>query len=664
MRTPESPAIVQGFLRMLNTVLVTSFPRGLLFLQSFPSTILTRGIFVKHVALFVPLVAAILLMPAAATSQAINTRDILREKLKVLPEHLRESKQAEDPKGLEEALQKFLSAGQEVAVSNDASPESEVHAAINPTDNNNIVVSPIRYAGQGFTTPIYFTKDFGKSWKKSSFNPAPSEGSATIIGGGDPLFAFDADGRLYYSWINLYAVNFDLTNLRWALSWAYSDNGGEAWVHDSSMQIAFSSGINVVSGGDATIYDKQWLVCDMTNGPRRNTLYAAFLEGDLSGGKVNIGLRVKPPGDKPFTTTSTRVSGEDFAQVQFTSIQVDRGGGVHVSFFGTKNGKDWALWHTASTDGGTSFPSANKISDMVFPGQFDPELDDNPNKTMDSITGILAQRMYPCPHIAIDNGFGPHAGTMYAVWTANGITSKLSRGLDIYYSRSDDNGATWSPAVVLNNNNDETPTSQFYPSISVSPQGFVAVTWYDRRSDTRDRSTNYYMTYSFDGGRTFINDFAVTAAPSDFTTVGRRNGGFGVGEYTQVLTTSEYAIPVWADGRTGNGDLNILAAFVLLSPEGSSGVERAGAVTAGMSIERIELRGEQLAVHCTLDHPLHARLHVVNMLGQEAATVDGGMMQPGQQWLYAPISGLPSGRYFVRLEGEAGAVSASFVLAK
>ncbi len=113
---------------------------------------------------------------------------------------------------------------------------------------------------------------------------------------------------------------------------------------------------------------------------------------------------------------------------------------------------------------------------MVFPGQFDPELDDNPNKTMDSITGILAQRMYPCPHIAIDNGFGPHAGTMYAVWTANGITSKLSRGLDIYYSRSDDNGATWSPAVVLNNNNDETPTRQFYPSISVSPQGFVAVT--------------------------------------------------------------------------------------------------------------------------------------------------------------------------------------------
>ncbi|MCC7437300.1 MAG: exo-alpha-sialidase [Armatimonadetes bacterium] len=619
----------------------------------------------KRIYRLIPLAAAILLVPSVATSQAINTRSIIREKLKVLPEHLRESQQAESPAGLEEALRKFLSAGQEMAVSNDSSPESEVHAAINPTDSNNIVVSPIRYAGQSFTTPIYYTKDFGKSWKKSSFNPLPTESAATILGGGDPLFAFDANGRLYYSWINLYAVNFDFSDMRWALSWAYSDDGGATWMHNASMQIAFSSGISLVGGGNAAIYDKQWLVCDLTNGPRRNTLYAAFLEGGLSGEEVKIGLRVKPPGDAPFTTTSTRVSGEDFKQVQFTSIQVDRGGGVHVSFFGTKDDKNWAMWHTVSTDGGTSFPAANKISDVVFPGQFDPELAENPNKTMDSITGILAQRMYPCPHIAIDNGTGPHAGTIYAVWTANGITSKLSRGLDIYYSRSGDNGTTWSPAVVLNNNNDETPTSQFYPSISVSPQGFVAVTWYDRRSDTRDRNTSYYMTYSFDGGATFINDFAVTAAVSDFATVGRRNGGFGVGEYTQVLTTSGYAIPVWADGRTGNGDLNILAAFVPLSPEGGiSGVERSGAVTAGMNIRRLELRGEQLAIDCTVDHAISTRLHVVNMLGQEVATVDGGLMPPGEHVLLADLSGLPSGRYFVRLEGESGVVSASFVLAR
>lgn len=610
--------------------------------------------------------AAFLLIPTVATSQAINPRNIIREKLKVLPENMREAPPTPGEDGLEAVLQKFLSAGKEVTVSNDSAPESEVHAAINPTDSNNIVVSPIRNSGQGFTTPIYYTKDFGKSWKKSSFNPAPSEAAATVLGGGDPLFAFDADGRLYYSWINLYAVNFDLTNLRWALLWAYSDNGGETWVHNSSMQIAFSSGINLVSGGDATIYDKQWLVCDMTNGSRRNTLYAAFLEGDLSGsGGVKIVLRVKPPGDKPFTTTSTRVSGEDFTQVQFTSIQVDRSGGVHISFFGTKDDKNWALWHTVSTDGGASFPSANKISDMVFPGQFDPELDENPNKPMDSITGVLAERMYPCPHIAIDNGSGPNTGNIYAVWTANGITSKLSRGLDIYYSRSTDNGLTWTPAVVLNNNNDETPTSQFYPSISVSPQGFVAVTWYDRRSDTRERNTDYYMTYSFDGGNTFINDFAVTAAPSDFTTVGGRNGGFGIGEYTQVLTTNGYAIPVWADGRTGNGNLNILAAFVPLSPEGGiSGVERAGAVTAGMNIQRIELRGEQVAINCVVDHTIRPRLHIVNMVGQEVATVDDRTLEPGEHWLLANVTGLPSGRYFVRLEGEAGAVSASFVLVR
>lgn len=616
----------------------------------------------KRICHWIPVAVAMLVAPAVVMPQAITTRGIIREKLKVLPEQVKESPQAEQPNGLEEILRKFLSSEAELTVSKDSAPESEVHAAINPTDSNNIVVSPIRYAAQGFTTPIYYTKDFGKTWKKSSYNPVPAETGATVIGGGDPVFAFDADGKLYYSWINLYVVGFDFSNLRWALSWAYSNDGGETWIHDQGMQIAFSSGITL-GGGNATIYDKQWMTCDMTNGPGRNTLYAAFLEA--VGAETKISLRVKPPGNAPFSTTSVPVSSADFTQVQFSSIQVDRSGGVHVSFFGTKDNRNWAMWHAVSTSGGGSFAAPNKISDVVFPGQFDPELDDNPGRQMDSITGILAQRMYPCPHIAIDNGTGPNAGNLYAVWTANGIGSKLGRGLDIYYSRSTDNGATWTPAVILNNNSDEPPTSQFYPSISVSPQGFVAVTWYDRRSDTRERNTEYYMTYSFDGGKTFINDFPVSEAPSDFTTVGRRNGGFGIGEYTQVLTTSGFAIPVWADGRTGNGDLNILAALVPLSPEGGiTGVERAAAVTAGMQIASIELQADQLMVRCLVDHPRHLRLRIVTMLGQEAASVDAGVVESGEHWLRASMAGLPSGRYFIQLESEHGAVSAAFVLVR
>lgn len=51
--------------------------------------------------------------------------------------------------------------------------ESEVHAAINPTNPNNIVVSPINQNTtnplSAITCPIYYSNDQGKTWQKSNF---------------------------------------------------------------------------------------------------------------------------------------------------------------------------------------------------------------------------------------------------------------------------------------------------------------------------------------------------------------------------------------------------------------------------------------------------------------------------------------------------------------
>ncbi|MBN1447599.1 MAG: T9SS type A sorting domain-containing protein, partial [Bacteroidetes bacterium] len=39
-------------------------------------------------------------------------------------------------------------------------------------------------------------------------------------------------------------------------------------------------------------------------------------------------------------------------------------------------------------------------------------------------------------------------------------------------------------------------------------------------------------------------------------------GRFGIGDYDKALSTSFYAIPIWSDGRSNNGDMNVYAAFV------------------------------------------------------------------------------------------------------
>jgi hypothetical protein len=93
----------------------------------------------------------------------------------------------------------------EMVVAGSDTSESEVHAAINPIDSNNMVLCPIKYNPYGtppLSLPIYYTKDFGKTWAQSSFNPVPKDVRAKVVGGGDPVFVFDSTGRLYFSWIN------------------------------------------------------------------------------------------------------------------------------------------------------------------------------------------------------------------------------------------------------------------------------------------------------------------------------------------------------------------------------------------------------------------------------------------------------------------------------
>lgn len=75
---------------------------------------------------------------------------------------------------------------QDLIVKNDATPESEVHAAINPTDTANIIVGAISgfsYGNSPGNLSIYYTQDFGDSWQKNSFHGTP----LNYMGAGDPV---------------------------------------------------------------------------------------------------------------------------------------------------------------------------------------------------------------------------------------------------------------------------------------------------------------------------------------------------------------------------------------------------------------------------------------------------------------------------------------------
>jgi hypothetical protein len=98
------------------------------------------------------------------------------------------------------------------------------------------------------------------------------------------------------------------------------------------------------------------------------------------------------------------------------------------------------------------------------------------------------------PEVAVDST----TGNLYLVWQDARLNNSAADG--IAFSMSTDGGLTWSPRIKLN----KTPTNiplgnqqAFTPSIHVSSDGTIAVTYYDLRNNTSaaDLRTDYWIVH-------------------------------------------------------------------------------------------------------------------------------------------------------------------------
>ncbi len=133
------------------------------------------------------------------------------------------------------------------------------------------------------------------------------------------------------------------------------------------------------------------------------------------------------------------------------------------------------------------------------------------------------------PDLALDGN-----GVLHIVWydlrTADG---------DIYYSRSTDNGLTWSSEIRIN----DVPTStQNSPAIAAF-DNTVCVVWVDRRFNSNG---DIYADCSTDGGLTWGTDTRVNddGAVAAFTH-----------ETPDIALSSARRHVVWCDNRNGNWDI-------------------------------------------------------------------------------------------------------------
>ncbi|TMK69636.1 MAG: exo-alpha-sialidase [Actinobacteria bacterium] len=381
--------------------------------------------------------------------------------------------------------------------------ESETSIAVNPTNPQNIVmVSNVDFPAAGLFEGVSF--DGGKTWTTKLIGDNDNLGDACC----DPSLSFDRYGNLFLAYL------FNVEN---TLPIALSTDGGLSF-----NVIANISGIakrNEPSGSN----DKGLFrfVDQPTITAGEGEVWVVVNVGGPMGA---FGAKVDGPGQVgPFSTTEV-VPGTN--NCTYGDVSIGPGGKVMQVCTLTESGQGGGkLFVSVDPDGlGPAGFGKRVFVDDTHIGGFD-FIPPQPDRSVDAEPGL-----------AWDRTGGPHNGRVYIVYTLEQNNEK--NNTDILVRYSDDNGATWSAPVRVND--DATQNSQFLPKISLDPTtGRIAVVWYDARNDlgtggsgdtdgVPDDDAQYWGAFSSDG-RSFSRNVQISAGTSNSQDA---HNGIDYGDYT------------------------------------------------------------------------------------------------------------------------------------
>jgi hypothetical protein len=284
--------------------------------------------------------------------------------------------------------------------------------------------------------------------------------------------------------------------------------------------------------------DKEWVAVDPNDSNKVYLVWSIFTGLVTSRLLFSRSLDGGQTWSFPPTTITETFDGE--INIQGSANIVDNEGNIHVTWV---NFGDNQIRYAKSTDSGASFSAPMDVAPI------------------DPIPRYLPNGNYRTPTMTmldVDNTQGNRSGSLYVTWA----DISLGDG-DIFLAYSHDNGGSWQGPIRVNNDNESNGIDQFFPAVSVSDEGWVHVTFYDRRNDTDNTLLEYWWAVSFDGGQTFPVNVRLTN--EQFNGDHSRNGDRDfIGDYTGVDTFNATLACVWCDTREGdesNGDTEIYGAI-------------------------------------------------------------------------------------------------------
>jgi hypothetical protein len=413
-----------------------------------------------------------------------------------------------------------------VDVSQRPGNESEETVAVNPTNPKNIViVTNVDHPAAGLFAGVSF--DGGATWATRLIGNNDNLGDACC----DPSLSFDNYGNLFLTY--LYNVEIEVPI-------ALSTDGG----------LHFKLIANI------TKPPKQSLAA----GGERRGLFRFVDQPTITSGHGEVWLVVN--GGGPMVATGAPVTGLGHVGNFITPEVVP--GTNNCTYGDVAIGPQGQIMQvctlTESGQGGGKL-FVNVDPDGLGPAGFGTRVFvvDTHVGGFDFIPAQPDRSVDAEPGLAWDRTSGPHNGRVYLVYTLEHPNE--SNNMDIYVRYSDDNGATWSSPVRVNDDN--TKNSQFLPKISLDPTtGNLAVVWYDSRNDlgtggpgdtdgVPNDDAQFWGAFSTNAGQTFTPNIQISAGTSNSHDSGN---AIDYGDYTGLSFYGGIAHPAWADNSNSTGN--------------------------------------------------------------------------------------------------------------
>lgn len=332
---------------------------------------------------------------------------------------------------------------------------------------------------------------------------------------GDPSWAYDnVSGRTYL------------------LTLMYSGSGNELFRSNDGGATLLAP-VNPMSGfGGGDFLDKPWITVDNFAGTGQGNVYvvARNFTGGGTGSQPNgIYLTRSTDGGATFSAgTATPIIQSNSNQGAYVTVGADHA--VYVFWLDQSSGLKIKM--RRSTDLGVTFGSTITVASLLGTAS-------NGDLGLGFRTNCFPQ--------AVVN---PVNGNIYVAYPDNPAGADRA---DVYFTRSSNNGTSWTTPVRVND--DSTTNDQWQPALAVKPNGTqVFLGFYDRRLDSGNSLINTFATIGnvdpVSGAVTFQANFRVSDAafPAVYGVDPKVNSTY-MGDYDTAAADNSGFFYAWGDNR-------------------------------------------------------------------------------------------------------------------